>query len=114
MTDLETKYPWFAPGRFLKNEYLAQSAPKSELFEKMQFVLFNERGGQVQVEISVMLAPIGKERVSVVFVDNNAKVIYGQRYLSGPGLDQQIRRFTDGVTSDIEAAYRAGSPEGPL
>jgi spermidine synthase len=106
MTDLETKYPWFAPGRFLKNESLAQSAPKSELFEKMQFVLFNERGGQVQVEISVMLAPIGKERVSVVFVDTNAKVIYGQRYLSGPGLDQQIRRFTDGATSDIEAAYR--------
>ena len=106
MADLETKYPWFAPGRFLKNEYLAQSAPKSELFEKMQFVLFNERGGQVQVEISVMLAPISRERASVVFVDNNAKVIYGQRYLSGPGLDQQIRRFADGVTSDIEAAYR--------
>ena len=106
MTELETKYPWFAPGRFLKNEYLAQSAPKSELFEKMQFVLFNERGGQVQVEISVMLAPMGKERVSVVFVDNDAKVIYGQRYLSGPGLDEQIHRFTDGVTSDIEAAYR--------
>ena len=106
MTELDTNYPSFAPGRFLKNEYTAQAAPKPELFEKMEFVLFNERGRQVQIEISVMLVPIGRERVSVVFVDNNAKVIYGQRYLSGPGLDEQIRRFTDGVTSDIEAAYR--------
>lgn len=106
MTELDTKYPLFAPGRFLKNEYLAQAAPKSELFEKMAFVLFNERGRQVRIEISVVLVPISKERASVVFVDNDAKVIYAQRYLSGPGLDEQIHRFVEGVMSDMESAYR--------
>ncbi len=106
MTELDTKYPRFAPGRFLKNEYLAKAAPKSALLEKMAFVLFNERGRQVQIEISVELVPISRERASVVFVDNDAKVIYGQRYLSGPGLDEQIHRFAEGVMSDMEAVYR--------
>jgi hypothetical protein len=100
------KYPRFAPGRFLKNEYLERTALKPALLEKTAVVLLDERGSKVRVDISAVLVPISRERASVVFVDNDAKVISGQRYFDAPGLDEQIHRFAAGVMSYVEAAYR--------
>jgi spermidine synthase len=124
MTELDAKYPRFAPGRFLKNEYLAQAALKPELLEKTAFVLFNEQGGQVRVEISAVLVPISRERASVVFVDNDAKVIYGQIQVSDYEKNTSLRGFVRDVLMSIQAAYqqeaervaskeRAFPPAGP-
>jgi hypothetical protein len=42
----------------------------------------------------------------VMFVDNAARKIFGQRYLSGTGLDEKVPRFANLVMSEIEAVYR--------
>jgi spermidine synthase len=106
LTELDAKYPWYAPGRFLKNEYLAQAALKPELLEKTAFVLFNERGGQVRIEISAVLVPISRERASVVFVDNNAKIIYGQVTVPGYDKNTLLHGFVRDVLTSIQAAYQ--------
>ena len=76
------------------------------LLKKIPLTLLNAGGKNVVVELSAVIVRISDERAAVMFVDNSARKIYGQRYLDAPGLDAKIHRFTDGVMSDIEAAYR--------
>ena len=104
--ELDTKYPRFAPGRFLKNEYVERAALKPALLEKTAFVLLDERGSKVRVEISAVLVPVSRERVSVVFVDNDAKVKYGEIYVSGDDKNTLSRGIAQDVMASIEAAYQ--------
>ena len=106
MTELKNRYPRFAPARFLREAYLESGPAAPTLLRRAVFVFLAAGGERTALEISAVLVPVTRERVSVMFVDNAARKIYGQRYLSGPGLDEQIHRFADGVMSDMEAAYR--------
>jgi hypothetical protein len=69
-------------------------------------ILLSEKGAKIRVEISAVLVPVSKERASVVFVDNDARVIYGELYFSGPNKGQSIDQFTNDVMTGIRAAYR--------
>jgi spermidine synthase len=106
MTELKNRYPRFAPARFLREAYLESGPAAPTLLRRAVFALLADGGARTMIEISAVLVPVTRERVSVMFVDNAARKIYGQRYFSGPGLDEQTHRFAAGVMSDIEAAYR--------
>jgi hypothetical protein len=106
MAELDKKYPEFAPGRFLKAKHLDELSHIPKLYRQVPFTLRGHRGENMVVTISVVIVRISDERAAVMFVDNAARKIYGQRYLSGPSLDEQIHRFADGVISDMGAAYR--------
>jgi spermidine synthase len=106
MTALDAKYAWFAPGRFLKNEYLAQAALNPELLEKTAFVLLNERNEKVRIEISAVLVPISREGASIAFVDNDAKVIYGEVLVPGYEKNTSLHGFVKDVLTSIQAAYQ--------
>jgi spermidine synthase len=105
---LDATYPWFAPGRFLKNEYLMLAALKPTLLDKTAFLLLNEQGREVRMEISAVLVPVSSERASVVFVDNDRKVVYGEVDLtvSGPERRSFIRSFVKDVLASINAVYQ--------
>jgi spermidine synthase len=105
MEELDRQYPRFAPLRFLKNETMATLEIEPRLLQKTAFILLNEKGAKIRVEISAVLVPVSKERVSVAFVDNDARVIYGELYFSGPNQVQSIDQFTDDVMTAIRAAY---------
>ncbi len=124
MGELDTRYPRFAPGRFLKNEYLERTALNPALLLKTAFVLLDEGGAKVRVELSAVLVPISAERASVAFVDNDAKVKYGEIYVSGDDKNTRSRRIAQDVMASIEAVYqqeaglarrdnRAWPPAGP-
>ena len=106
MAELDKKYPEFAPGRYLKEKHLDALTHIPALLKKIPLTLLNAGGKNVVVELSAVIVRISDERAAVMVVDNAARKIYGQRYLDAPGLDAKIHRFTDGVMSDIEAAYR--------
>jgi spermidine synthase len=106
MADLDKKYPEFAPGRFLKEEHLDELSHIPKLFRRIPFTLLGPQGEKRVVAISAVTERISNERVAVMFVDNAARKIYGQRYLAGPGMDAQVPRFANLVMSEIEAAYR--------
>lgn len=103
--ELDKRFPRYAPARFLKNEYQTALSMSPTLLERTAFVLVNEAGARVVTEISAVLVPISKERVSVMFVDNSARVIYGQLYVSGMNKEQDIKHFTNDVIASIRAAY---------
>jgi spermidine synthase len=106
MAELDKKYPEFAPGRFLKEKHLDALSHIPALLQKIPLNLLNAAGKKVVVEISAVIVRISDERAAVMFVDNAAKKIFGQRYFDAPGLDEKLHRFTNSVMSDVEAAYR--------
>jgi spermidine synthase len=106
ITELDAKYPWFAPGRFLKNEYLETMSRVPKLLGQIRFILLNVRGEKLTVDISAVIARESKERAAVLFVDNAVRKIYGQRYFSGADQDARIQRYVNDVAAALQAAYR--------
>jgi spermidine synthase len=103
--ELSTKYPSFAPGRFLKHEYMAAQGPTKEL-QKTELAVIDENGLQTVVEISAVFVPVSSEQGAVVFIDNNTRVIYGELYVWGRNRDKFINQFVIEVMTDIRAVYR--------
>jgi spermidine synthase len=103
--ELDKRFPRYAPARFLENEYQTALSMTPTLLQKTAFVLINEGGAKMVTEISAVLVPISKERASVMFVDNRARVIYGQLYVSGMNKEQDIKHFVDDVIASIRAVY---------
>ena len=105
---LEASYPWYAPGRFLHQDYRNVLARVPTLLKKISFPFLSETGGRTVAEIDAVLVRVGSERAAVVFVDNRARFIYGQRYFDGPAkeLDESIGRFVEGVFAALEEVYR--------
>lgn len=105
---LENRYPGYAPGRYLKREYLDQMSRKPRLLRDASFPLLSKSGKRRVVEISAVMVRVGEKRAALMFVDNRAREIYGQLYLDGAGgeLEMRIRRIADEVMGELERAYR--------
>ncbi len=102
---LDKNYPWYAPGRFLKNEYITEIAKEPRLLEAKSFILLNEKGEKAVLQISAVMSRIGSEMAVVDFVDNQARVIYGQLYIPCQNTDEFINRFVSDVMTAADAAY---------
>jgi len=107
MDDLDRTYPAYAPLRFLKGEVQDLAAMTPALIRAEKFILSNDSGGAVAVELSAVKVRIGTERAAVIFVDNRTRTIYGQKYIDAKKeeLEGRIRRFADDVFSKIGRAH---------
>lgn len=105
---LEKTDPGFAPARFLKREYLDTTARTPKLLEQKSFAMRKENGEKTVLEISAVTMRISDERAVVIFADNRAKVIYGQRYFDARvvEMDRIIETFVDDVNAGLEEVYR--------
>jgi hypothetical protein len=106
MEELDRKFPGFAPARFLKNEYQTILSMNPTLVQKTGFVLINGRGAKIVTEISAVLVPISKERASIMFVDNEARIVYGQLFVSNYDKNDSVNRFVNDVMMHIRAVYQ--------
>ncbi len=106
LTELDQKYPWYAPGQFLKGEYQTALAMEPRLLQKSAFRLTNERGENLVVEISAALVPVSKTRASIMFVDNRARQVYGQLYVDNYDRGEFVNRLVDDVMARMRTAYQ--------
>lgn len=113
MKGLKTDYPQFAPARFLREAYLESSPGKPFLLGRTVYPLLTNTGATSLLEISAVLVPVSRERVSVMFVDNAARVIYGELYVSGADREDFIRRFADEVLTSVNSAYEQMTRTAP-
>jgi spermidine synthase len=116
---VERERPDYAPARFLRRIQLAEIARTPRLVETARFAVLTRAGAQAVVEISAVAQAIGDERAVVSFVDNAARVIYGERYFDGPPAETErdIRRLSHDVLEALRATHRAqaaseGRPPG--
>jgi len=106
LSELTHKYEWFAPGRFLKQEYMEEVSKTPKLIQQMALMLLNAGGEIIRLNISAVMARISQERAAAIFVDNTAREIYGQRYFSGVNVDQAVSGFISEVMAAIRTTYR--------
>jgi hypothetical protein len=52
-----------------------------------------------------VIVRVSEKRAAAIFVDNDARLIYGQRYFSGSDLDKTISEFVSGVMTAIRAVH---------
>ncbi|MFI5183733.1 MAG: fused MFS/spermidine synthase [Vicinamibacteria bacterium] len=104
LAELDRHYPWYAPGRFLKAESQAALALAPRPLETAAFNLTGDGGKQVVVEITAVLVPVSRTRASVMFVDNRARVVYGQRYVDD--YEGRAAGLAADVMTTIRAVYR--------
>jgi spermidine synthase len=102
---LNMEYPWYAPGKFLWNEYQAALALEPRLIQQATLMLLNEDGGTTAVDMSAVLVPVSKTRASIMFVDGRARVVYGQLYVDDYERTGFAARFAADVMAAIQAAY---------
>lgn len=102
---LRNDYPWFSPAKFLDQEYRQVVSMIPRLLRQSLFELLDDQGQRIRREISAVMARAGPQRAAAVFVDNAAKVIFGQRYFSGPDLERSISEFSSTVMQSLQAVY---------
>jgi spermidine synthase len=106
LEELAARYPWYAPGRFLNEEYRSLLAMEPRPLSALALTLLNESGQRVIVELSAVLVPVSKNRASVMFVDNRAKVVYGQQYVNDYTQGDVVQRLVDVVMAAVRGAYQ--------
>jgi spermidine synthase len=104
---LDAGFPEFAPGRFLRGEYLDFRRAVPRLVASVAFALLAPDGGRRTVEISAVQIRIGSSRGLVIFADNAAREIYGQRYQDGSTeqLDAELPAFAHEVLASLRGVY---------
>lgn len=105
MEELARNYAWYAPGRFLRNEYEAAAALAPRPLQGAPFTLVDDRGEPMIVEIYAVLVPVSRTRAAVMFVDNRARVVYGQRYVDDYEGTETVARLVDDVMAAMRAVY---------
>ena len=103
---LDRNYPWYAPGRFLRGEYEAALALAPRPLETAAFTLTSDGGRRVVVEITAVLVPVSRTRAAVMFVDNRARVVYGQRYVDDYEGSEAVSALVADVMATIRALYQ--------
>ena len=105
LAELDRRYPWYAPGRFLAAERRAALALAPRPLDSVRLALIDRAGRPVTVDITAVLVPISKSRAAVMFVDNHARVVYGQRYVDGYAEGPRISGLVTDVMTTIRAVY---------
>jgi spermidine synthase len=106
MEALDKRFPGYAPARFLEDEVQTTLSQRPRFLQKTTFLLLDQGGAKFMTEISAVLVPISKERASIMFVDNEARVIYGQLYVSGYDKNDFVNLFVNEVIMHIRAVYQ--------
>jgi spermidine synthase len=107
MHRLDTEYAWYAPGRFLKKEYEETVvALEPTLIRKTSLLLSTGNRGTVTREIAAVLAPVSRDVAYVSFVDNQERIVYGQKQFWGYRSNQAMQDFVHDVMTTIDSAYR--------
>jgi spermidine synthase len=106
LEELDKNFPGYAPGRFLRSEYQRVLAMDPRLLQKLPLIFADQGGGRRVIEISAVLVPISQSRASIMFVDNQARVVYGQLYVSDYDKDEFTSRFVTDVLMSIHATYQ--------
>ncbi len=106
MQVLETKYPFFARGKFLQNEYQYELARIPRLLDKVTFVFLDHRGQPKTVEISAVIAPISRTRANLLLLNNTERIIYGQQLISGANIEEQAHTIVRERFSTLRKIYR--------
>ena len=103
---LRARFPEYAPGRFLAREVEERLARQPVLRGQVPVEVLLASGVRRHVVLSVVTLEIGPERGVVMVVDNDAREIYGERYVDAPiaalaaNLEARAGTVLDGIRAE--------------
>ena len=106
LRELEARHSWYAPGRFLQREYRSLLAMEPRPLSSLALTFLDDTGGRILVELAAVLVPVSASRASVMFVDNRAKAVYGQRYIDDYSRGDVVPRIVDAVMTAVRVTYQ--------
>ncbi len=108
--ELKTRFPDYAPGRFLAREVDERLARQPVLRGQVRVEVL----GRGAIVLSVVTLTIGPERGVVMVVDNAAREIYGERYVDAPrgDIDTALEARSGNVVAGLRGDWRARTPAG--
>lgn len=100
-------FPRYAPFRFLEREYQSGLAEAPRRIAYADFPVRTPSGAHRVLQVSAVAMRVGDARAVVMFVDNDKREIYGQRYFDGAAaeLDREVARFAEETMNILRATY---------
>jgi spermidine synthase len=108
MSELELKYPEYAPYKFLINEYEdmpGRYAATPRLLKQIVLDITNIKGEPAKLRFSAVLLRRNKEKARVYFVDNTSHYVFGRLRIKGANKDLLISNFVEDLTKAVEDIY---------
>jgi spermidine synthase len=113
MDALEKEFPGYGPYRFLRRETQSLQSGEPRLAGAVRFPVEADGGTRRELQISAVAVWIGDTRAALVFVDNEKRDVYGQRYFDGPTeqLRGVVERFAAETLEALRTAYGEAAAE---
>ena len=103
--ELDSRYPAYAPWRFLRNERPEEKTGTPRLLKQIEFSLVSEKGDVINVKLSAVIIRGSKERARVFFVDNSSRTVFGVLRVRGENRDASVAACVDDVLKSVRALY---------
>jgi len=101
---LRRDLPGYAPFRFLERQLAFEQLLEPRLLRQETFLVRSATGPR-SLAVSAVVAPVSEERRALIFVDNDKRDIFGQRYFEGPADAAVIEGFARDVLGTLSQQY---------
>lgn len=108
MSELESKFPEYAPRKFLLEEYEdmpGRFAGKPKLLKQVLFDIVDKKGQLCKLQFSAVLLRKNKEKARIFFVDNTSHFVFGKLNIKGAINEPFVSGFVDNTVRTIEGIY---------
>jgi spermidine synthase len=104
-TELQARYPAYAPWRFLREEIHDEAGGEPHLLKQVELNIINAKGEVTRLQFSAVILRRSKEKARVFFVDSNSRVVFGKLRVRGANRDAYIGSFVDDVMKSVLEVY---------
>ncbi len=103
---LDSVSPNYAPFRFIKNEYSEEMAKAPQLLQQTYLTLVNKQGEPFEVQIAAVMTRKNRGLTTINFVNNNARIIYGQIDVLGKNREAYINGMVSNIFGAVVKVYK--------
>ncbi len=105
MAMIDSRYPRYAPWRFLKNEYREETGRDPKPLRQMTITLVRANGKQSPTLLAAVVSRMTGEYSIIDFVDNTGRVIFGTLEVFGEHRDKYIQGVVDDTMKSVQETY---------
>lgn len=104
-TELENRYPRYAPWRFARSESGEPRGGRPEVVKEIELTLLDEAGKPFKADLMAVLVRKDSRFARVFFVDDTTRTVFGKLRVKGSGRNEFIHKFIDSAMNEARWIY---------